>query len=944
MHFVKSKTAATTMALFMVLTIGATLVALPTANAHTPAYNIPTYAYVTASPNPWGIGSPEPMLIVFWVDIPPPTAAGTTGDRWRDFFVNITSPSGNVEKFGPFTSDPIGSSFMQYTPTETGKYTVDFAFEGQTLSRTGPTGLVGPDSVFVGDYYEPSSSSTTFEVTETPVTYFQEAPLPGSYWTRPINENNQFWSTIASDWLGQQEFGATYLKFNPYGRAPDTAHVMWTYPLSFGGIVGDDHAINSQMSFYSGSQYQLKFSNPIIMYGNVYFSLPVNNAPGGVSIFGTSPSNGVVCVDLRTGETKWTNPDIGGVSFGQLYDFETPNQHGTTGIYLWYSGTATGVGITNPNQTAINAAIGATSFLGTTYPPGTDLGAVPAAGIPFVIPGFGVITTNPYANTPVNAAGSWIAVDPQTGKLLFNETDVPSGTRAYGPQGEWLIYNIGRANNTAPYTYLWQWNNTKLPGNDVSGGITQWIPGNANWNMSTAYDWNVSLTESLYSTQTPIGSGATGPSGLYTYNPAILRIFPGDLIFGQSSGLQQTPGTGGGIVGTPDPFRLWAINLNASRGQIGRVLWVKDYPAPAGNITVNVGPADGETNVATLYYKETMQWVGIDMLSGDVIWGPTATETPAWQYYTGTTALTNPIGVGYGHLYVAGYGGILRAYYLKNGHVDFTYGNNPDDPNNSTYTPETAYGDYPTQVAAIADDKVYLVEEEHSLNAPAYHGAMTRCVNATTGELLWQMYGLSAWQESAVADGYYVWFNMNDQRVYCIGPGPSATTVAVSPSVTTHGSSVLITGTVTDQSPNTDLKGTAAISDADQGTWMNYMITKTIAAPTDVTGVEVTLDAIDPNNNFVHIGTATSDISGTFSYLWTPDVPGKYTVIATFAGSASYGSSFAETAVGISEAPSSPTPTTVTTQESPTLTYVLAAVIVLIILAVVVIVLQLRRK
>ncbi len=52
---------------------------------------------------------------------------------------------------------------------------------------------------------------------------------------------------------------------------------------------------------------------------------------------------------------------------------------------------------------------------------------------------------------------------------------------------------------------------------------------------------------------------------------------------------------------------------------------------------------------------------------------------------------------------------------LKTGNIDFTYGNNLTDPNNSTRTPETVYGEYPTQVAAIANNKVYLVEEEHSL-------------------------------------------------------------------------------------------------------------------------------------------------------------------------------------------------------------------------------------
>lgn len=37
---------------FLLLTIGATLVALPSANAHTPEWQIPTYAYLTVAPSP----------------------------------------------------------------------------------------------------------------------------------------------------------------------------------------------------------------------------------------------------------------------------------------------------------------------------------------------------------------------------------------------------------------------------------------------------------------------------------------------------------------------------------------------------------------------------------------------------------------------------------------------------------------------------------------------------------------------------------------------------------------------------------------------------------------------------------------------------------------------------------------------------------------------------
>ena len=47
----------------------------------------------------------------------------------------------------------------------------------------------------------------------------------------------------------------------------------------------------------------------------------------------------------------------------------------------------------------------------------------------------------------------------------------------------------------------------------------------------------------------------------------------------------------------------------------------------------------------------------------------------------------------------------------------------------------------------------------------------------------------------------------------------------------------------------------------------------------------------------------TSDAYGAYSFMWTPDIPGKYTVVATFAGSESYWPSYAKTSFGVDEAP-----------------------------------------
>jgi hypothetical protein len=194
-----------------------------------------------------------------------------------------------------------------------------------------------------------------------------------------------------------------------------------------------------------------------------------------------------------------------------------------------------------------------------------------------------------------------------------------------------------------------------------------------------------------------------------------------------------------------------------------------------------------------------------------------------------------------------------------------------------------------------------------------------------------------------IADGFLVSLNSYDNQLYCYGKGPSATTVSASPEISVHGNSVLIKGTVTDQSPSA--KDTPAISDEDQEAWMEYLYSYQVM-PTNAKGVEVSLDTVDPNGNFVHIGTVTSDASGMFKKMWTPEVPGEYTIIATFAGSKSYYGSSAETAIGVDEAP----PATATPEYpqpiDPTWTIVGVgiAIIIAIIIAIVLVGIWIRRK
>ena len=175
-----------------------------------------------------------------------------------------------------------------------------------------------------------------------------------------------------------------------------------------------------------------------------------------------------------------------------------------------------------------------------------------------------------------------------------------------------------------------------------------------------------------------------------------------------------------------------------------------------------------------------------------------------------------------------------------------------------------------------------------------------------------------------IGDNIMAGLNAYDGRIYSIGKGPSSTTISASPKISVEGDKVLVEGTVADISPGTKAyaltarfpNGVPAVSDDNMTAWMEYVYMQ-YPRPTDVKGVEVTISVFDPNGNSYEVGTTTSDASGFFSYDFVPLVPGKYTVIASFDGSAAYWPSHAETALLVEEAPAatpapSPTPAPMT--------------------------------
>jgi hypothetical protein len=253
----------------------------------------------------------------------------------------------------------------------------------------------------------------------------------------------------------------------------------------------------------------------------------------------------------------------------------------------------------------------------------------------------------------------------------------------------------------------------------------------------------------------------------------------------------------------------------------------------------------------------------------------------------------------------------------------------------------------------VTDGKIYYSQVEHSPIDPRPRGGPFLCLNVT-GELVFRADGLfrgTMWGGIAIiGDSIIATQDTYDQRIYGIGKGPSQTSVLVQNDVSTLGSSVMVKGMVSDVSPGTKSaglemrfpNGVPVVADANMSEWMLYVY-KQFERPADVMGVEVVVSVIDPNNNCYEVGRTTSDSSGFFKLSFIPEVPGEYTVIASFDGSKAYYGSFAETGINVEEAPAAtPEPTSV--PQEPVGTYFTVSTILIIIAIAIVAVLLLRKR
>ena len=784
----RSKSKLSTIALILVLTISAVIVALPTATAQETRT---TYPFLGVVPDPVGVN----QMVLLHVGIFQQLSSVKMG--WTDMSITIKRPDGQTDTISGIKTDSTGGTGRTYTPTMTGTYILQAHFPQQVIEEGKTAPGIDMGTVMLAS----SSVEVELEVQEESIQYYPGHMLPMEYWTRPIDAQLREWYQVGGNWLQASLTSPQVVSGN--AEAPETAHILWTKPLWMGGVAGAVE-IDSDWAFSHGDAYEGKWTSRLIIDGILIYNHRTNDRP----VLYTA-------INLRTGEELWTKTimDNRTIAFAQN---------------LWWGGY---------NHHAI------------------------------------------YPYFWVTIGSTWYAFDPYTGNAEFIVENVPSGTTQTDEKG-WL-YRVN-LDYSAGEGYIWSMVDLIEPFGEDSPAPGSWLPGGsfygrryATFDAAEVDDDTGELTEEA---QRAYISEFTFQSDPRLRNTRAMAF--GDKVFGLQYSTTE-------II-------TWAVSLEP--GNEGDLLFHKTWAAPAywdaGGIQIEFNCISLEDGAAVFWVHDTLEYYCFSTDNGEYMWGPAEPEY-YMNYYGWTELGERPPFIWEGKLYSSGAGGVIYCYDLTDGSVLWTY--TATDP----YQEYLFANNWWQFFLFIVDGKLYSAHMEHSAIEPMPRGAPFLCLDATTGDVIWQADGLfrsTRWGGRAIiGDSIMVGMDTYDNRIYAVGKGQSAITVE-SPQATEKGSSVTLHGTVMDVSPgclsDTNLQirfpnGVPAVSDASMSDWMLYVY-KNFERPADATGVTVKLEAVDPNNEYVDIGTTTSDSYGNYGLAFEPDVEGTYMIIATFTGSGAY--------------------------------------------------------
>jgi len=813
--------------------------------------SIPTHVYIMVAPNPVGVDQ-QFNIVMFNPQVPPSALMGN--DIRYQFKLNITKPDGTVETLPPSSDN-------------TGSVSTGGAINGVFVSDS--TG-----SAYTG--YVPDQTGN-YTVTVTVLDFYYK-------WNSTTGGSNDYYGTT----FKSSSYTMTVtVQDEPVGLIglPDIQALpteYWTRPID-----------GQNTNWYTISSNWLGSCHDRDNGGIENRYQADGTAPNSPHILWTRPTedNGVLggTLDGRGGgntfnagsqyQPRFMNQII---MYGRLY--YSPNLYSLgASDYLDCVDLKTGELIYETNTTA---SVG-TQFQSWSY----SIMSTPSNYW------FGYYYSQDDPNEHGIQTPGWIftpnynkAIEPARGTPApFTVINVPSTgafevTDSTGENLRYVFSNKGTSSN--PSYYLAEWNASKvLP---MVGAARDPPATTIDAGAASAYDWNIT---------SPIK---------FSSSPTIRAAKVGDILWGSNGSWPM--GSGSPSYAFPDETTIWAISLKPE--SLGQLIYMKNLDIDNANENTNYiyEHASVDENVFVALEVPIQKFHVYEMSTGKELFSTDAqSDINPYGYFTWPSLISvTQTKIAYGMLYTGGYTGMISAYNLTTGDLQWRY---------TAPSGGEKIQNYVLMEGVICDGKLYVGTHEHSADTPLYKGERVRCLNATSGDVLWTMSGWAYPESFATADGVLVYWNNYDASIYALGKGPSAMTVTAPDVSAVLGSSVTIKGTVTDISAGTTQaqqaarfpNGVPAVSDDSQSQWMEYVYMQK-GRPTNTTGVPVTLSVVDGNGNYREIGMATSDSDGFFSYNWQPDISGKYTVYASFAGSESYWPSHAVTAFSVDEPAATATP------------------------------------
>ncbi|HEX9261824.1 MAG TPA: PQQ-binding-like beta-propeller repeat protein, partial [Candidatus Bathyarchaeia archaeon] len=788
-------------ALLLITSMTISFFALPTANA----LSVKTYPVFGCTPNPVGVGQ-ETLILV---GITQATASALYG--WSGITVTVTRPDGTTETLGPFKTDSTGLTGYSYRPSMVGNYTMVMHYPEQLNPATIGGGFTNPLPVN-STMLASDSNPLTLVVQEEPITYYPGFPLPTEYWTRPIDDQLREWSPIAGNWL------TTPRNFYAVGNAeaPESSHILWTTPLTSGGLVGG--ALNAydgsedtvtNIGHETGDAYEGKWSGSLIMSGKLFYQKYAS----------ADAFKEVACVDLHTGKELWSRVLLNNLTLsrGQQHYWQTYDNQGVYD-YLWATG-----------NTATRTLLGLNSSAGTV----------------------------------------WCAFDPFNGDFVYALYNMPSGTFTYGPRGEFLIYNINLNAGT-----MMLWNSTNVPQlyagtSYLSMAWGQWRPMgkivNATGPAGVTREGQPFVPPTMPLNLAGYQWNKTIPTGL----PGSVRaVFPEDKAVGAlinsthviSWAINLKPGQEGQLLykttwNAPTEWldgylsvslgaisnidKVFTVNTreNGMRygfsTETGEYLW--KLSEPLAMLAHLVGGPSGESGYIAygMLYCGTMSGViqAFDVKTGQLAWKYEVKDPYMQVYWSNNWPM--------GHLIVAD-----GKVYLAN----LEHSVNQPLPRGGPFL----------CLNATTGEEIWRANGLFRQTVWGGRAVMGDSIIATMDTYDQRIYGIGKGPSAMTVEAPMAAITLGSSLVI------RGTVTDVSP------------GTESDSLRLRFANGVPAVSDESMSDWMLYVY-KQFPRPTDAKGVDVTLSVVDANGNFREIGTTKADSDGFFSYHWTPDIEGKYT-------------------------------------------------------------------